>query len=155
MDLWEGYKQDCLYNDDGPIDMNCWDKPTPRRIPKEQSIESMRESARLKRSIYLWVYRSMGFLGAVMLFFWILNAWPFWLINISASDVVCLLICICMYLHGMRCTLKEERKEGLTRKQSLCKHWIASLSGVAIAVMLLVISVAVCVRGFPIHQLKR
>lgn len=155
MDLWEAYKQDCLYNNDGPIDMSCMDKPTARQIPKEQSIESMRESARLKRSIYLWVYRSMGFLGAVMLFFCILNAWPFWLINISTRDVVCLLICICMYLHGMRCTLKEERKEGFTRKQSLHKHWIASLSGVAIAVMLLVISVAACVRGFPIHQLKR
>ena len=152
MDLWEGYKQDCLYNDDGPIDMSCWDKPTPRRIPKEQS---MRESARLKRSIYLWVYRSMGFLGAVMLFFCILNAWPFWLINISTRDVVCLLICICMYLHGMRCTLKEERKEGFTRKQSLHKHCIASLSGVAIAVMLLVILTAAGVRGFRIHQLKR
>lgn len=66
-----------------------------------------------------------------------------------------LLISIGMYLHGLRRTLQEEQKEGLTRKQSLRKHWIASFSGAAIAVMLLVILAAAGVRGFQIHQLKR
>lgn len=56
---------------------------------------------------------------------------------------------------GLRRTLQEEQKEGLTRKQSLRKHWIASFSGAAIAVMLLVILAAAGVRGFQIHQLKR
>ena len=65
MDIWEAYKQDCLYNDDGPIDMSCWDKPTARRIPPGNRNN---DSAKLEKAVFLWAYRSMGLLGAVLLF---------------------------------------------------------------------------------------
>ena len=152
MDLWEGYKHDCLYNNDGPIDMSCLDKPTARRIPPGNR---NKDAAKLERAVFLWAYRSMGLLGAVLLFVCILGAWYCGLWIVSGSTAVGLLISIGMYLHGMRRTLQEEQKEGLTWKQSLRKHWIASFSGVAIAVMLLVILAAAGVRGFQIHQLKR
>ena len=105
MDLWEGYKQDCLYNDDGPIDMSCWDKPTPRRIPHGKR---NKDSAKLEKAVFLWAYRSMGLLGAVLLFVCILGAWYCGLWIVSGSTAVGLLISIGMYLHGMRRTLQEE-----------------------------------------------
>ena len=35
MDIWEAYKQDCLYNDDGPIDMSCGTNQQPGEFRPE------------------------------------------------------------------------------------------------------------------------